>query len=76
MAPAADDSDKEWPFNLKDDPTKKNNLTIVMRDKVNEMKIALSAIDAEQAKPLWPALLEGPVRIGHRRGSPNEPDAE
>jgi arylsulfatase A-like enzyme len=67
---------KDWLFNLKDDPTEKNNLAGAMPDKVNEMKGALAAIDAEQARPLWPALLEGPVRIDHPLGFPNKPDDE
>ena len=31
---------------------------------------ALAAIDAEQVKPLWPALLEAPVRIDRPAGTP------
>lgn len=67
---------KEWLFNLKDDPTEHSNLASAMPDKVSEMKRALAAIDAEQAKPLWPALLEGPVRIDRPLGTPSQPDDE
>ena len=67
---------KEWLFNLKNDPTERNNLAGAMPDKVREIKAALATIDAQQAKPLWPALLEGPVRIDHPLGFPTKPDDE
>jgi len=67
---------KDWLFNLKDDPTEKNNLAGAMPDKVRDIKEALAAVDAEQVKPLWPALLEGPVRIDHPLGFPNSPGEE
>jgi hypothetical protein len=43
---------------------------------VLKIKAALATIDAEQAKPRWPALLEAPVRIDHPLGFPNQPGDE
>jgi arylsulfatase A-like enzyme len=67
---------QDWLFNLKIDPTEKNNLASAMPDTVLKIKAALAAIDAEQVKPLWPALLEGPVRIDHPLGFPSQPGDE
>jgi hypothetical protein len=47
-----------------------------MPAKVAELKAELLAIDAQQAKPLWPTLLEAPVRIDHPLGTPVGKDDE
>lgn len=67
---------KDWLYNLADDPTEQRNLADAMPDKVAELKAALAAIDAQQAKPLWPALLEAPVFIDHPLGVPQKPGDE
>ena len=55
---------------------RKKNLAEAMPDKVAELQSALASVDAEQVKPLWPTLLEAPVRIdtpgGQRRSSKDE----
>ena len=38
--------------------------------KVAELAAELATIDAEQAKPLWPALIEVPVLIDKPMGRP------
>jgi arylsulfatase A-like enzyme len=68
--------DKIWLHNLRNDPTEQKNLADAMPQKVAELKAELAAIDAQQAKPLWPTLLEAPVRIDHPLGSPNGKDDE
>lgn len=67
---------KIWLHNLRDDPTEQKNLAESMPDKVAELQAELVAIDAQQAKPLWPTLLEGPVRIDRPLGSPAGKDDE
>jgi arylsulfatase A-like enzyme len=61
---------KNWLFNLKDDPTEKVNLADAQPEKLQELMAELEAQNAEQAKPLWPVLAEGPVAIDH----PEDPD--
>jgi arylsulfatase A-like enzyme len=67
---------KIWLHNLRDDPTEQRNLAETMPDKVAELQKELTAIDAQQAKPLWPTLLEAPVRIDRPLGSPVGKDDE
>ncbi|WP_199556236.1 sulfatase-like hydrolase/transferase [Sandaracinobacteroides hominis] len=55
--------ERVWLFNLKDDPTERTDLSKAMPDKVAELKRLIEAQAAEMPKPLWPALIEGPVRI-------------
>jgi arylsulfatase A-like enzyme len=61
---------KIWLFNLAADPTEQTNLADKMPDKVAELQSALASVDAEQVKPLWPTLLEAPVRIDRPSGTP------
>jgi arylsulfatase A-like enzyme len=67
---------KVWLFNLTADPTEQVNLAATMPDKVAELQSALASVDAQQAKPLWPSLLEAPVRIDHPLGMPAGKDDE
>lgn len=61
---------KNWLFNLKDDPTEKNNLVEAEPAKLSELMAVLEAENAEQSEPLWPVLAEGPIPIDH----PLDPD--
>lgn len=54
---------KAWLFNLKDDPTEKTNLADAQPEKVAELRAQLEGLDSEQAKPIWPSLLEGAIPI-------------
>jgi arylsulfatase A-like enzyme len=54
---------KIWLFNLKDDPTERRNLAEAMPDTVVQLQQALAAVDAQQVKPHFPALVEAPVLI-------------
>jgi arylsulfatase A-like enzyme len=67
---------KVWLFNLTADPTEQKNLAEAMPDKVAELQSALASVDAEQVKPLWPTLLEAPVRIDRPAGTPASTDEE
>ncbi len=60
---------KAWLYQLSQDPTEQHNLADTQPAKVAEMRAALQAVDAQQAKPLWPSLLEKPVRLDRPLGS-------
>jgi arylsulfatase A-like enzyme len=55
--------DRVWLHNLADDPTEQRDLSAAMPEKVAELRAKIEAQAAEMPKPLWPALIEGPVRI-------------
>ena len=65
-----DTRQKKWLYNLADDPTEQHDLAESNPAKVAELATELAAIDAEQAKPLWPALIEVPVLIDKPMGRP------
>lgn len=55
--------DKVWLYNLKEDPTEQHNVASRHPEKVAELKTLLDAHNAEQTKPLWDTVVEGPIRI-------------
>jgi len=67
---------KTWLFRLSDDPTEKHDLSAAEPAKLREMEARLAKIDAEQAKSLWPSLLEAPVPIDHPLDQPWQPGDE
>lgn len=67
---------KDWLFNLRNDPTEQVNLAGKQPEKLAEMKKKLAEVDSDQAKPLWPSLLEGPISIDHPLGKPDKPTDE
>jgi len=67
---------KNWLFNLKDDPTEQHNVAASNPDKLGQMLTELTKIDAQQSKPLWPSLLEGPIAIDHPLDVADRPDDE
>jgi arylsulfatase A-like enzyme len=54
---------RTWLFDLATDPTEQRDLSATMPEKVAELRAKIVAQAAEMPRPLWPALLEGPVRI-------------
>jgi arylsulfatase A-like enzyme len=68
--------DKTWLFDLNKDPAEKQNLADAVPAKTAELKAILAKIDAEQAKPLWPSLLEGPIVIDTPSSYPVNPTDE
>lgn len=68
--------DKTWLFDLNKDPTEKQNLAEAAPAKTAELKALLAKIDSEQAKPLWPSLLEGPIVIDTASSYPVKPSDE
>ncbi len=68
---------KAWLFDLANDPLEKTNLAANHPDKVRELTALLAAQDKRAAKPLWPALIEGPMWIDRPiDGKPMPKDAE
>lgn len=52
-----------WLFNLREDPTEQNDLSAAQPERVAAMRAMIEAQNANLPTPLWPALIEGPVRI-------------
>ncbi|MBU2647275.1 sulfatase-like hydrolase/transferase [bacterium] len=59
----SDRPDKVWLFDLNRDPTEQANVAERHPDKVAELQRLLDAHNAEQAEPLWPSVIEGPIMI-------------
>ncbi len=68
--------DKVWLFNLDEDPTEQVNLADKRPDKVQALKMLLADFNAQQAEPLWPANLEGPISIDKTLDQPESLDDE
>jgi hypothetical protein len=52
-----------WLFNLSTDPTERVNLVDREPARVAQLKAEIDAQNAHMPKPLWPGLIEAPVRI-------------
>ena len=55
--------DKQWLFNLADDPNEQNNLAIRDPDKVAELMALLDGHAASARAPLYPAVMESAISI-------------
>lgn len=55
--------ERVWLFNLAEDPTEQRDLSAEQPERVAAMRAMIDAHNANLPPPLWPALLEGPVRI-------------
>ena len=65
-----------WLFNLASDPPEHNELSAARPEIVNRLRTELAAHDRQMAKPLWPALLEEPIRIDVPADAPWKPGQE
>ncbi|MGJ3649368.1 sulfatase-like hydrolase/transferase [Sphingomonas sp. GlSt437] len=54
---------KVWLYNLATDPTEQHELSAAEPAQVARLKAELDAQNKGMAKPLWPGLIEAPVRI-------------
>lgn len=54
---------KMWLYNLATDPTEQVNLVTSEPARVAQLNAKIDAQNAKMAKPLWPGLIEAPVRI-------------
>jgi arylsulfatase A-like enzyme len=50
-------------YNLSADPTERHDLAAREPQRVAQLKAMLEAQNRDMAKPIWPGLVEGPVRI-------------
>ncbi|HLO19494.1 MAG TPA: sulfatase-like hydrolase/transferase [Sphingomicrobium sp.] len=65
-----------WLFDLATDPTERVDLSADRPEIVARLRAELDAHDSQMAKPLWPALLEEPIRIDVPADAPWKPGQE
>ncbi|MBL8532187.1 MAG: sulfatase-like hydrolase/transferase [Hyphomonadaceae bacterium] len=68
--------DRVWLFNLREDPTEQRDLSAQHPERVAAMRAMIEAQNANLPPPLWPALIEGPVRIDVPLNTPWREDQE
>ena len=73
---ASEHPKKNWLFNLREDPTERNNLAGKQAAKLAEMTAQLVAHHAPMPPPLWPSFLELAVEIDKTLDSKHSPDDE
>jgi len=67
---------KIWLYHLTEDPTEQINLAAQQPDKVTELQAMLDKHNAEQAEPMTPSVIEGPVMIDKTSADPMLEDDE
>jgi len=67
---------KMWLYNLAADPTEQVNLVDKEPAKVAQLKTEIEAQNAHMAKPLWPGLIEAPIRVDVPLNAPWTKDQE
>jgi arylsulfatase A-like enzyme len=72
----AENPSRVWLFNLRDDPTEQHDLSAQEPERVAALRALIEAHNANMPAPLWPALLEGPVRIDVPLNTPWRDDQE
>ncbi len=72
----SDNPPRIWLFDLAADPTERRDLSASRTDVVTRLRAELAAHDRQMAKPLWPALLEEPIRIDVPADAPWKPGQE
>jgi arylsulfatase A-like enzyme len=65
-----------WLFDLATDPTEQTDLSTLRPDVVEALRAKLISHNAEMPDPLWPALLEEPIRIDVPADAPWEAGQE
>ncbi len=65
---------QDWLYNLARDPGEKNNLAASEPAKVAELKALIEGFNKQQAKPLWPALVEGAFTLDKTLREPQSAD--
>lgn len=64
---------KVWLFDLANDPTEQHNVAADHPEKAAVLHRMLDAHNAEQAEPIWPALLESPIFIDRNSREKRDP---
>ncbi|HTZ69215.1 MAG TPA: sulfatase-like hydrolase/transferase, partial [Acetobacteraceae bacterium] len=68
--------DKEWLFDLTNDPTEHHNLAESEPRRREVLETLMNDIDHTQAKPLWPSVLSAAIAIDHAADRPIGPQDE
>lgn len=68
--------DKVWLYNLALDPTEQRNLAAQEPERVAMMRKMIEQQNAGLPKPLWPGLLEAPIRVDVPLNAPWRKDQE
>src|SRR3546814_2384823 len=50
-------------YNLATDPTERHDLSAEQPQRVAQLRAMIEAQNRDMAKPIWPGLIEGPIRI-------------
>jgi len=72
----SENPNRVWLFNLANDPTEQHDLSAREPERVAALRTLIEAQNADMPPPLWPALLEGPVRIDVPLNTPWREDQE
>ncbi len=67
---------RTWLFNLALDPTEQNDLSAAEPAQVARLRALIETHEQAMPAPLWPALIEGPVRIDTPLDTPWRDDQE
>jgi arylsulfatase A-like enzyme len=59
---------KTWLYDLASDPTEQRNLSDARPEQVEALRAVLDTIDAQQAQPAWPSLVEAPIAVDRPLG--------
>ncbi len=72
----SDPPGRDWLFDLSVDPNERNDLSEAHPEKVEELKAALAAHNADQLEPSWPSRASMPINIDKDLTQPDAPDDE
>ena len=65
-----------WLFDMTADPTERQNVAAGHPDEIRRLKTTLAEFDRQMPSPMWPALLDTPVRIDVPSDVPWKADQE
>ncbi len=68
--------DRVWLFNLAEDPTEQNDLSEAEPEQVARLRAMIEAHESQMPAPMWPALIEGPIRVDVHQNTPWSDDQE
>jgi hypothetical protein len=69
----SDTQKRTWLFNLATDPTERTDLSAREPQQVARLRAMIAAHAAQMPRPLWPALVEMPIRIDVPLDAPWKP---
>lgn len=65
-----------WLYDLAADPTERHELSQAQPERAKAMLALIAAQDAQNVRPAWPSLLQGPVFVDHPSGAPQKKGEE